>query len=256
MKHAPNMMDTSLEELSGLIERLESRRLDEDDYSVVANVVATVMYLKQVHDNKSMSIKRLLDLLFGSVSSEKTDKLLAQLEAAGKSAGKSGQNKDKARGKKRKPKGHGRNGASAYTGAERIQVELQELVAGAVCPCCPQGTTQGKVYPSSEGPKTLVRLRSEAPVKAKVWELERLRCNLCGEVFTAEAPEEAGREKYDASVGAIIAVLKYGCGFPFYRLEQSLNKRIDERHALIAKIRVFIRLRSVSARRSSRVNPF
>ena len=219
MKHAPNMMDTSLEELSGLIERLESRRLDEGDYDVVANVVATVMYLKQVHDDKSMSIKRLLDLLFGSVSSEKTDKLLAQLEAAGKSAGNSGQ-KNKARGKKRKPKGHGRNGASAYTGAERIQVELKELVAGAVCPCCPQGSTQGKVYPSSEGPKTLVRLRGEAPVKAKVWELERFRCNLCGEVFTAEAPEEAGREKYDASVGAIIAVLKYGCGFPFYRLEQ------------------------------------
>ena len=176
MKHAPNMMDISLEELNGLIERVESRRLEEDDYDVVARVVSTLMYLKQVHDDKSMSIKRLLDLLFGSVSSEKTDKLLAQLEAAGKSAGKSGQKKDKVRGKgkKRKPKGHGRNGASAYTGAERIQVELKELVAGAVCPRCPQGSTQGKVYPSSEGPKTLVRLRGEAPVKAKVWELERL----------------------------------------------------------------------------------
>jgi len=218
MKHAPNMMDTSLEELSGLIERLESRRLDEGDYAVVSSVVSTVIYLKQVHDDKSMSIKRLLDLLFGSVSSEKTDKLVAQLEAAGKSSGKRGQKKDKARGKKRKPKGHGRNGASAYTGAERIQVALKQLGTGDVCPCCPNG--KGKVYPSSEGPKRLVRLRGEAPVKAKVWELERLRCNLCGEVFTAEAPAESGREKYDASVGAIIAVLKYGCGFPFYRLEQ------------------------------------
>lgn len=218
MKHAPNMMDTSLEELKGLSERLESRRLDEDDYAVVANVVATVMYLKQVYDDKSMSIKRLLNLLFGSVSSEKTDKLLAQLEAAGNSAGKSGQKQDKARGKKRKPKGHGRNGASAYTGAERVEVTLKQLATGDVCPCCPHG--KGKVYPSSEGPKRLVRLRGEAPVQAKVWELERLRCNLCGEVFTAEAPEEAGREKYDFSVAAIIALLKYGCGFPFYRLEK------------------------------------
>ncbi len=218
MKHAPNMMDTSLEELSGLIERLDSRRLDEDDYPVVANVVATVMYLKQVHDDKSMSIKRLLDLLFGSVSSEKTDKLVAQLEATGKSAGKNGQKKDKARAKKKKPKGHGRNGASAYTGAERVQVALKQLGTGDVCPCCPHG--KGKVYPSSEGPKRLVRLRGEAPVQAKVWELERLRCNLCGEVFTAEAPVAAGPEKYDASVAAIIALLKYGCGFPFYRLEQ------------------------------------
>ena len=172
MKHAPNMMDTSLEELRGLIERLDSRRLDENDYPVVANVVATVMYLKQVHDDKSMSIKRLLNLLFGSVSSEKTDKLLAQLEAVGKSTGKSGQKKDKARGKKRKPKGHGRNGASAYTGAERVQVALKQLGTGDACPCCPHG--KGKVYPSSEGPKRLVRLRGEAPVQAKVWELERL----------------------------------------------------------------------------------
>ena len=56
MKHAPNMMDISLEELNGLIERVESRRLEEDDYDVVARVVSTLMYLKQVHDDKSMSI--------------------------------------------------------------------------------------------------------------------------------------------------------------------------------------------------------
>ena len=220
MKHAPDMMDISVEELKSLVKRLESRKLDDGDYVVVASVVSTVMYLKQVHDDKSMSIKRLLDLLFGSVSSEKTDKLVAQLESAKKPVGKSGQKKDKTRGKgkKKKPKGHGRNGASAYTGAERVQVSLKELGAGDVCPHCPQG--KGKVYPSSDGPKSLVRLRGEAPVQAKVWELERLRCNLCGEVYTAEPPIEAGREKYDASVGAIIALLKYGCGFPFYRLEQ------------------------------------
>jgi transposase len=216
MKHTPNMMDISIEELNGLIERLESRRLKADDYEIAAQVVGTLMYLKQVHEDKSMSIKRLANLLFGSASSEKTDKLVAQLEASGKSAGKSKKNKGRGKGKKRKPKGHGRNGASAYTGAERVQVALEGLGAGSACPCC----TKGKVYPSTDGPKRLVRIRGEAPIKAKVWELERLRCNLCGEVFTAKAPVEAGREKYDTSVSAIIAVLKYGCGFPFYRLER------------------------------------
>ena len=43
----------------------------------MTSVVSTVIYLKQVYDDKSMSIKRLLNLLFGSVSSEKTDKLVA-----------------------------------------------------------------------------------------------------------------------------------------------------------------------------------
>src|SRR5208283_1293784 len=41
----------------------------------------------------------------------------------------------------------------------------------------------------------------------------------CGEVFTA-APDEAGQHKYDATAGAMIALLKYGTGVPFSRLEQ------------------------------------
>ena len=214
MKHAPNMVDVSIEELNDLIERLEARELKETDYEVAARLLGTFMYLKQVHDDKSMSTKRLLNLLFGSVSSEKTDKLLEHLEAAGKSKGQQ-KDADKQKGKKKR-KGHGRNGADAYKGAERLRVGLKDLEPGRRCPSC----GKGKVYPSSEGPKTLVRVRGAAPIQAKVWELERLRCNLCGEVFTAEAPAEASGEKYDATAGAIIALLKYGSGFPFHRLQQ------------------------------------
>jgi hypothetical protein len=43
----------------------------------------------------------------------------------------------------------------------------------------------------------LVRIKGQAPIAATVYELEKLRCNLCGDVFTAAAPEEAGEEKYD-----------------------------------------------------------
>ena len=37
-------------------------------------------------------------------------------------------------------------------------------------------------------------------------------------MFTAEEPEGAGAEKYDATAAAMIAQLKYGSGTPFYRL--------------------------------------
>ena len=53
-----------------------------------------------------------------------------------------------------------------------------------------------------------------------VFELERLRCNACGQVFTAQEPEGVGPEKYDETAAAMIAQLKYGSGIPFYRLEQ------------------------------------
>jgi len=53
-----------------------------------------------------------------------------------------------------------------------------------------------------------------------VYQLEKLRCNLCGEVFTADPPPGVGPEKYDATSTSMVALLKYGVGVPFYRLER------------------------------------
>jgi hypothetical protein len=60
----------------------------------------------------------------------------------------------------------------------------------------------------------------QAPVEATVYEMERLRCNACGQMFTAEESEGVGPDKYDATATAMIAQLKYGTGVPFTRLER------------------------------------
>ena len=67
-------------------------------------------------------------------------------------------------------------------------------------------------------PGVLIRLVGQAPLAATVYALEKLRCHLCGEVFTADPPPGVGTEKYDATTGAMIALLKYGSGLPFHRL--------------------------------------
>jgi transposase len=59
-----------------------------------------------------------------------------------------------------------------------------------------------------------------APLEATVLEMERLRCNACGEVFTAEEPATAGADKYAETAVAMIALLKYGTAVPFKRLER------------------------------------
>jgi transposase len=89
---------------------------------------------------------------------------------------------------------------------------------------CPDGCG-GKVYPQRD-PGVLVRIHGQAPIAATVYELEKLRCNLCGEVFTAAAPEGVGEKKYDETAASMIALLRYGSGFPWYRLaglEESLG---------------------------------
>ena len=65
-----------------------------------------------------------------------------------------------------------------------------------------------------------MRIVGQAPLAATIYELQRLRCNACGQVFTAQEPKGAGPEKYDETAAAMIAQLKYGSGVPFNRLER------------------------------------
>ena len=73
--------------------------------------------------------------------------------------------------------------------------------------------------------KTLVRIVGRPPLQATVFEMERLRCNTCGEIFRASEPQSAGPEKFDASSMAMTALVKYGAGMPFNRPEH-LEKQL------------------------------
>jgi hypothetical protein len=113
------------------------------------------------------------------------------------------------------PAGHGRNAASAFTGAGKVSVQHAQLKPGGPCPEC----REGRVYRQKE-PKTLIRIGGQAPLKATVFEMERLRCNACCQMFTAEEPAGVGAGKYDMPAVAMIALLKYGTGMPFNRMER------------------------------------
>ena len=56
-------------------------------------------------------------------------------------------------------------------------------------------------------------------MEAIIYNLDALRCNLCGGVFTAPPPADLRANKYDVTAVSMIAVLKYGSGMPFRRLQ-------------------------------------
>ena len=169
--------------------------------------------------DKNTSLARLRKILFGA-STEKTAAVLgggkdAQPPSAGARATPTAEEQCAEESETKVPrKGHGRNGADAYAGAEKIVVPYESLQPGDPCPKCERGT----VYETGR-PGVLVRLVGQAPIAAKIYELQKLRCNLCGVVFTAQPPEGVGTEKYDATSGSMIALLKYGSGMPFNRME-------------------------------------
>lgn len=208
-RQQPRRQEIQLGELESIVERVKTSLSDEEHGKLKA-AIETLAFITRELESKRVSIERLKRLLFGSTT-EKTSKVLGETGAESPQDQEPGDDA----AQRSKPKGHGRNGASAYTGAERRKVSHSELKSGDRCPGC----KRGKLCPLQD-PAVLVRVKGMAPLSALVVELERVRCNLCGTVFTAEAPEEIGTEKYDETVSSMIGMLKYGTGVPFHRLER------------------------------------
>jgi transposase len=190
MKRARPRVDVNLPELDQVLERARQTPLSEGDYQKLKD-----------------TLHLLVGLLQPTRSTEKTSALLADGEPPVPVAASMPE--------KPSPPGHGRNGAAAFTGARKVVIAHANLQPGTLCPAC----EKGKVYRQKE-PKPLVRIVGQAPLAATVYELERFRCNACGQVFTAEEPDGVGPDQYDETTGAMIAQLKYGSGVPFYRLEK------------------------------------
>lgn len=159
--------------------------------------------------------------MFGMASSEKTqavtgstpadapqqqpnDATEPQPAAAGGSAGADAP----------KPKGHGRLGVSDYPNAVHHAVLHAKLKVGERCALCERGS----LYELE--PARTLRIVGQPLLAAHCWDRQRLRCSTCGEVFTAQAPQEAQGPKFDDTAVAMIALCRYGTGLPHNRLER------------------------------------
>ena len=200
------------EELDAILARAARASLTPPDVDTLRAAIDTLALLTRELARTGTSLERVRRLLFGA-RTETTDAVLGDTKAA-RGAGRP------PRTRARRKQGHGRHGAAAYPSAERVTVAHPRLTPGARCPDC--GT--GKIYPTP--PVQLVRVTGMAPLRATVYELARLRCNLCGTVHGADPPAGVGEEQYDATAATMIGLLTYGTGMPFHRLakrEKSLG---------------------------------
>jgi transposase len=215
----PTTIEIDVQKLDDVLRRVEANELTEDDCQTIRTLLASYVHLTELLKDKNTSLARLRKLLFGA-STEKTAAVIGggknvQPPSAGATATPTAEEQCAEEMAVKTPRpGHGRNGADAYAGAGKVVVPHESIQPGDLCPKCERGT----VYQTGR-PGVLVRLVGQAPIQAKIYELQKLRCNLCGVVFTAQPPEGVGTEKYDATAGSMIGLLKYGSGMPFNRLE-------------------------------------
>lgn len=117
------------------------------------------------------------------------------------------------RPKKPRAKGHGRIPVSSYATATHIPVTHQSLAAGGACPGC----ARGKLC-DLEAPACLLRITGQPVLTARSWDCQRLRCSACGDVYTAQAPQEAQGPKFDETAVSMLALCRYRVGLPHHRL--------------------------------------
>lgn len=219
----PPALAISLAEVTAIVERTAQGPLSSEERAKLQATVDTLAFLTEELRRQKTSINHLRQMLFGAPT-EKTRTVLGEpapvpAESAGQTPAGEGQASSApapAPGAAKPPRpGHGRRAAAAYTGAEQVPVPHPTLHSGADCP----GGCGGRVYDAAE-PATLVRITGMAPLSACVYHRERLRCNLCGDAFTAPAPDGVGDQKYDETATAMVGLLKYGAGLPFHRIEK------------------------------------
>jgi transposase len=234
---APEQVRLSAAEGEAMIARLSVYAPSRSDCEICIQVIRLYFWFTAVVEEAKLSIKKLRTLLFGRgprrpkpsdpASSSVSDSVVGEGEATddasggeeaaetSEAAGLTGSRDPEPEGK---PKGGhrpgtGRLGADAYEGAERVECRHEELAVGQRCPVCGHGT----LYELPPGRQ--IRIDGHALLSAIRYELQKLRCSACGQIFTAPLPEEAGAEKYSARARAVLAVSRCYLGVPLYRLQ-------------------------------------
>ena len=223
----PEQIKLTQGEGEALIERIKASDLAADDRRVLERLIRMYFWLVFVVQEAKLSMKRLKGLLFGkaATTAAKAKKKPpvddpkgpeADAEADAERGSEEKAERDAAGRRKRgggKRPGQGRQSADAYAGAERVRCALEDLQVGQRCPACGRGSLYG-LPPGVE-----IRVDGNGFLTALRYELEKLRCSACGQVYTAPLPAAAGDEKYSARARAVLVLGRYYLGLPFYRLE-------------------------------------
>jgi hypothetical protein len=199
--------ELTAKELDALITRLEEAiefdlALSNDDIRLLLSALLTLATMQESLSNKKITLHKLRKLVGMVQSSEKLSDLVNEKPSV---------NKHKVP-RKKKPKK--KNSVSPV----KIHHKLKTLNKGDTCPECERGS----VYRYE--PAQLLRVAGHSPFTPELHLSERLRCNTCGQFFTAPLPDDVladgdSDQKYGYSARSLMAINKYFAGTPFYRQE-------------------------------------
>ena len=118
--NAPKRIDIIKKQMDAVLSRAK-RLLPKEDYEIIKGMADTIAFLSNAAGKNNAQIKKLLAMLFGTIN-EKTAKVLKEAKLGNLKEGEI--------------KGHGRNAASAYSQAEKIEIAHESLKPKDKCSGC------------------------------------------------------------------------------------------------------------------------
>jgi transposase len=236
LKKPPGHVPLRTQEGGAMIGRLSVYAPSRSDCEVLSEMVRWYFWLVWIVQEAKLRVKKLRPILFGrgpqpSERSEVEVETVCVPPPVGGAEARATSSRDEEAGsppgvvepviemtpeaKGGHRPGTGRLGAAADGGATRVECRHEELAVGQRCPVC----GQGNLYALPAGVER--RMDGNALLSAMHYELEKLRCSACGEIFTAGFPAGVGDEQYSAQARAVLAVSRYSLGVPGYRLQGS-----------------------------------
>jgi hypothetical protein len=232
-------IDVSLPDLRQLRARIDRRQLDPGDWGVVGGLVDSRIARTEAQIARlqaKLDEQRQRAPAEPQASGEEPSDSSAATDATGSTSHDGGKltvgdgDNDSAVGLTRSQdgdedrpepsrKGHGRNGAAAFTSARECLHALGIGILGALCAACGLGRM------SRHRNKVMVRVVGQSIFGAERHTFEQARCRVCGAIIRAGGTDLVldglGTEyvTYHWSACAMLIVMHYFAGAPFKRLE-------------------------------------
>ncbi len=222
-KELPKLIEKSQEQIDETIQAINASTLPEEVKSLACNCIYVATWIPRALLQHKITVSNLRRLIFGKglklqsnnkSTNGKTNKNTNSTKGQDHQASDNAANQgflDEAPTTNTKTPGHGRISHQSYEHSFVHQLTVNGMAAGTYCP----EYCGGRLY--SLPPGILVRIKGQNLACVHKYWVEKLRCALCGKVFSADVPASVGQDKYDAAFKSLLALQKYYLGMPFHR---------------------------------------
>lgn len=212
-KDLPMVIEKSQDEIEQIIALVHSSNLPEGMKPFVIGCINLASWVPRALVEHKITVSNLKRLIFGKGDKETQKQNNSPKRDKSNSAEEQKSSASNDETHESKPKGHGRLAHTAYINAIEHHITLESLSAGQLCPL----DCGGKLYRIDPG--IIVNIKGQNLASVDKYWVEKLRCALCNELFSADIPTHVHKEKYHPSFKAMLALQKYYMAMPFHRQE-------------------------------------